>query len=98
MYSPKSIYCSYAFEVICSYVKTGKKPNIDKYREILELKNKRGCFVSIHKKGELRGCIGTIIFFPDIFTDQLIFVGFHTLLFHLIHSSVNELLIDSSVQ
>ena len=60
MYNPKSIYCSYAFDVICSYIKSGKKPNLDKYIEIKELKEKRGCFVSIHKNGELRGCIGTI--------------------------------------
>jgi len=25
-----------------------------------KLKEKRGCFVTLHKKGELRGCIGTI--------------------------------------
>lgn len=60
MYSPKSVYCSYAFDIICSYIRSGKKPSIDKYLEIKEFKIKRGCFVSIHKNGELRGCIGTI--------------------------------------
>jgi AmmeMemoRadiSam system protein A len=41
-----------------SYIKTGKV--IQAKRLAPEMKPKAGVFVSIHKGGELRGCIGTI--------------------------------------
>lgn len=61
MYNPKSIYCKYALEIICGYVKTGSKEFNEKYISVPELQKRKGCFVSIHEKGELRGCIGTIM-------------------------------------
>ncbi len=47
-----------AKETVETYVKTGKKPAPPK--ELTpEMKEKAGVFVSIHKLGDLRGCIGT---------------------------------------
>ena len=47
-----------AKETVETYVKSGKKPSLPK--ELTpEMKEKAGVFVSIHKLGDLRGCIGT---------------------------------------
>ena len=42
-------------------VKEGKKPTINKDTISKELTEKKGCFVTLTKNGELRGCIGHII-------------------------------------
>jgi AmmeMemoRadiSam system protein B/AmmeMemoRadiSam system protein A len=47
-----------AKETVETYVKTGKKPDPPKSLTP-EMKQQAGVFVSIHKKGNLRGCIGT---------------------------------------
>jgi hypothetical protein len=47
-----------AKETVETYVKTGKKPSPPKDLAP-EMKAKAGVFVSVHKLGELRGCIGT---------------------------------------
>ncbi len=39
----------------------GKKPSQQKTEFSAYLKEKRGCFVTLHKKGALRGCIGAIL-------------------------------------
>jgi len=44
-------------ETVESYIREGKTPQPEKL--ILEMKERAGVFVSIHKHGELRGCIGT---------------------------------------
>lgn len=43
------------------YVKEKKiyKPNMEEYREYLNIR--KGCFVTLHKNNELRGCIGTYL-------------------------------------
>jgi len=47
-----------ARETVETYVKQGKTPELPK--ELTpEMKEKAGVFVSIHKRGDLRGCIGT---------------------------------------
>jgi AmmeMemoRadiSam system protein A len=47
-----------AKDTVESYVRTGEIPSLPK--ELTpEMKGKAGVFVSIHKYGELRGCIGT---------------------------------------
>jgi MEMO1 family protein len=47
-----------AKETVETYIKTGKR--LSPPAELTpEMKEKAGVFVSIHKKGELRGCIGT---------------------------------------
>ena len=54
-------YVKLAKQTIEEYVCTGKKTKVtpDIPKELL--KNKAGAFVSIHKNGDLRGCIGTIL-------------------------------------
>lgn len=42
------------------YLNEGKYPDTDKYELTDNLKAKRGVFVTLHKKGALRGCIGYI--------------------------------------
>ncbi len=47
-----------AKETVETYVRTGKKPSPPK-QLTPEMREKAGVFVSIHKLGDLRGCIGT---------------------------------------
>ncbi len=47
-----------AKETVETYVKTGKRPSPPE-KLIPEMKQPAGVFVSIHKLGDLRGCIGT---------------------------------------
>jgi len=47
-----------AKETVDTYTKTGKSPSLPADLTP-EMKEKAGVFVSIHKKGDLRGCIGT---------------------------------------
>src|SRR4030042_1155437 len=47
-----------AKETVETYIRTGKRPS-PPADLIPEMKEKAGVFVSIHKKGELRGSIGT---------------------------------------
>lgn len=58
------------------YVKTGKKLELTKEeREELPdfmTNNKAGCFVSMKKHGDLRGCIGTIYPTQDSIADEII--------------------------
>jgi len=46
-----------AKETVESYIREGKTPQAEEL--IPEMKERAGVFVSIHKHGELRGCIGT---------------------------------------
>jgi AmmeMemoRadiSam system protein B/AmmeMemoRadiSam system protein A len=48
-----------ARETIETYVKEGLKPDLDISDEML--KEERGVFVTLHKDGRLRGCIGNIL-------------------------------------
>ena len=54
-------YVQLAVNTINEYIRNGKvyEPADDELNEELQW-HKAGAFVSIHKKGELRGCIGTI--------------------------------------
>jgi len=55
----KKILLKLARETIESYARTGQKPEPPPPDKLTEaLKSRRGAFVSLHKKGELRGCIG----------------------------------------
>lgn len=53
-------YVKLAEDTINTYTKTGKKPKVPEGLPEEMLRKKAGTFVSIHKNGELRGCIGTI--------------------------------------
>jgi uncharacterized protein, PH0010 family len=46
-----------AKETVESYIREGKTPQLEELTP--EMKRQAGVFVSIHKHGELRGCIGT---------------------------------------
>jgi AmmeMemoRadiSam system protein A len=46
-----------ARQTITEYITIGKKPSFKEGEPLLNLK--RGAFVTLHKQGELRGCIGT---------------------------------------
>jgi len=46
-----------AKETVESYIREGKMPQLEELTP--EMKKRAGVFVSIHKHGELRGCIGT---------------------------------------
>ncbi|MCR5234985.1 MAG: AmmeMemoRadiSam system protein A [Lachnospiraceae bacterium] len=53
-------YVQLARQTIESYIRDGKKPDIPKGLPDEMMSAKAGVFVSIHKEGRLRGCIGTI--------------------------------------
>jgi AmmeMemoRadiSam system protein B/AmmeMemoRadiSam system protein A len=50
-----------ARDTVEGYVKTKKQPNIDSLKLTDTMKETRGCFVTLNKNGNLRGCIGHII-------------------------------------
>jgi AmmeMemoRadiSam system protein A len=59
-----------AKETVESYIREGKTP---KPRELTpEMKGRAGVFVSIHKHGELRGCIGTFEPSKDNVAEEII--------------------------
>lgn len=65
-------YISLARKTIESYVKFGRLPEIDRKSLPKEMnENRAGTFVSIHKEGNLRGCIGTISAVRDSITDEI---------------------------
>ncbi len=49
-----------ARESINQYLRTGLEPTASTAILTQKLKEKKGCFVTLNKEGELRGCIGTI--------------------------------------
>ena len=64
-------YVRLARKAVEHYVLYGKRLKIDDVDEIL-LKRKAGTFVSIHKFGRLRGCIGTIQAVEDSVKEEII--------------------------
>ena len=58
---PNDVYVKLARDAIYTYVKKNEKMNVPDSLPV-ELKTQRkGVFVSIHKRGNLRGCIGTFL-------------------------------------
>lgn len=53
-------YVSLARKTIETYIREGRKPSLPEDLPEEMLKRKAGVFVSIHKEGMLRGCIGTL--------------------------------------
>lgn len=47
-------------DVLLSYIKNSPLPKIEDYKITENLKQQYGVFVTLHKKGDLRGCIGYI--------------------------------------
>jgi len=61
MFQPNSIYTKIAYLSIEKWLRTNKVHKEKLINIETELKEKKGCFVTIHtKNGQLRGCIGTI--------------------------------------
>ena len=50
-----------ARNTIETYLKTGKKPNVDETKLTPTLKKVQGCFTTLNKNHDLRGCIGHIL-------------------------------------
>jgi len=59
-----------AKETVESYVREGKTPQPKELTP--EMKERAGVFVSIHKRGELRGCIGTFEPTKDNVAEEII--------------------------
>lgn len=74
-------YIKLARQSIEAYVKDNRKLDFEKIKEeysnqfIEEASNKRGAFVSIHKHGHLRGCIGTIEPTQEFLIEEIIYNG-----------------------
>ena len=60
-YPESDPYVSLARKTVETYVTTGKKLSVPKDTPKELLNTQAGAFVSIHKNGDLRGCIGTIL-------------------------------------
>ena len=65
-------YVSLARRTIETYVKEDRKMDIPEDLEEEMLKSKAGTFVSIHKEGMLRGCIGTLVPTKDCVAQEII--------------------------
>ncbi|MBR0461826.1 MAG: AmmeMemoRadiSam system protein A [Erysipelotrichaceae bacterium] len=65
-------YVSLARRTIETYVKEDRKLKVPEDLEEEMLKKKAGTFVSIHKEGMLRGCIGTIFPTTDCLAQEII--------------------------
>ncbi len=65
-------YVKLARETIETYIRDGKKPSLPKGLPGDITSRKAGVFVSIHKEGRLRGCIGTISGVCDCIGNEII--------------------------
>lgn len=65
-------YVRLAWDTIENYVTAGKTIQKPAHLPQEMLKNKAGAFVSIHKNGDLRGCIGTIAPTKKCIADEII--------------------------
>ena len=71
-YYPIDPYVNLARETINTYIKENRIIDIPKDLPEEFINNKRAVFVSIHEKGELRGCIGTIYPVTKFIADEII--------------------------
>lgn len=62
----KETLLSIARQTIGEYLRTGERPKLTVHDPAL--KEKRGVFVTLHKQGKLRGCIGCIIPVNELYT------------------------------
>ena len=58
---PKDVYVKLASDTINSYIKYNKKIDISDNLPDELINSRKAAFVTIHKKGNLRGCIGTFL-------------------------------------
>lgn len=71
-YPEKDEYVALAYKAINTYIKEHRKVELPKNLSIALLKEKSGVFVSIHKFGRLRGCIGTFLPVQDCIGKEII--------------------------
>ena len=71
-YKNSSEYVKLARKTIFEYIKNGKIIDIDNNISSELLNQKAGVFVSIHKLGNLRGCIGTILPVKENIAEEII--------------------------
>ncbi len=65
-------YVRLAIDTIESYVRSGERIKVPDYIPDKMRNTRAGAFVSIHKKGELRGCIGTIMAVKNSIAEEII--------------------------
>ena len=65
-------YIKLARQTIEEYIRTGNTPKLTNNIDNELLNNKSGVFVSIHKFGSLRGCIGTILPIHNCIAEEII--------------------------
>lgn len=65
-------YVKLAISSLTSYITTGKKIKVPDGLPAEMLTRKAGAFVSIHKHGDLRGCIGTFLPTTDCIAEEII--------------------------
>ena len=71
-YPKKDMYVALAKQTIEVYVKEKRKIDVPNNLPIEMLNKKSGVFVSIHKHGNLRGCIGTFLPMQDCVAKEII--------------------------
>lgn len=71
-YPKKDMYVALAKQTIEVYVKEKRKIDVPNNLPIEMLNKKSGVFVSIHKHGNLRGCIGTFLPIQDCVAKEII--------------------------
>lgn len=57
----KEFLLKLARETLKGYLKNGSKPGVEEDKLSSELKERKGCFVTLEKNHQLRGCIGHIL-------------------------------------
>ncbi len=65
-------YVKLARDTIESYIRYGKTPDVSSLKGSELLSKRAGAFVSIHKNGRLRGCIGTILPVQDNLAQEIV--------------------------
>ena len=68
----KDLYIRLARDTINNYIRNNALIDIPDYVSLDMVNNKAGVFVSIHKEGKLRGCIGTISSTQDNIASEII--------------------------
>ena len=71
-HSREDVYVRLARETVESYVLERKKPDVPDWASEEMLRRQAGVFVSIHKDGKLRGCIGTFLPTRDNIAQEII--------------------------
>lgn len=63
----KKFLLSLARQTLDTYLKDGKKPEVDESKINARLKKIQGCFVTLDSNGNLRGCTGQILPYEELY-------------------------------